>query len=357
MATSTETIHNRAANRAQEKRDTLPAGNLRFDWLVIILSTIFVFGIYLDGWAHNNIAELIDTFFTPYHFALYGGFGITAAAIVTQQARNFRRGYGFFNSLPAGYLPALMGVGIFMVGGFTDFLWHETFGFENDMEALLSPTHLVLATGAFLMISAPLRAAWGRASSSGWRELAPALVSMTLMLSLLTFFVQYVNPARTSILVYPAGPGDDGFTYNVAALFRILMPAWLVTGSILFLARRWKLPAGSLTFLMTLNYTLMFWMAQEEAILTPATWLAGFGAGIAADVLYQFISPDVKNIGSIRWFAFLVPFTIAALYLISLITTSGIWWAIHMWAGAPFLAGVGGLLLSYLLVPMAIPEK
>ena len=31
--------------------------------------------------------------------------------------------------------------------------------------------------------------------------------------------------------------------------------------------------------------------------------------------------------------------------------SSGVWWRIHMWLGAPFLAGVVGLSLSYLIAP------
>lgn len=38
-------------------------------------------------------------------------------------------------------------------------LWHSRFGIEAGIEALLSPTHLVLALGGMLMVSGPLRAA------------------------------------------------------------------------------------------------------------------------------------------------------------------------------------------------------
>jgi hypothetical protein len=38
--------------------------------------------------------------------------------------------------------------------------WHLVFGIETDVAALLSPTHLLLATGAALIVAGPLRAAW-----------------------------------------------------------------------------------------------------------------------------------------------------------------------------------------------------
>jgi hypothetical protein len=45
----------------------------RFEWLVVISSLWIFAGLYLDGWAHNNIPEQIDSFFTPWHLALYSG--------------------------------------------------------------------------------------------------------------------------------------------------------------------------------------------------------------------------------------------------------------------------------------------
>ncbi len=37
----------------------------RFDWLMLAGATWLIAGIAIDGWAHNNIRPLIDTFFTP----------------------------------------------------------------------------------------------------------------------------------------------------------------------------------------------------------------------------------------------------------------------------------------------------
>jgi hypothetical protein len=54
---------------------------------------------------------------------------------------------------------SLLGFMIFALGGGVDFAWHTLFGFEADEEALLSPAHLLLATGAILLTSGPLRAA------------------------------------------------------------------------------------------------------------------------------------------------------------------------------------------------------
>ena len=68
--------------------------------------------------------------------------------------------------MPPGYELAIVGVLIFMAGGVGDMIWHEIFGIEIGVEALLSPTHLILAVGMTLIISGPFRAGWRRRPSS-----------------------------------------------------------------------------------------------------------------------------------------------------------------------------------------------
>ncbi|HSE45781.1 MAG TPA: hypothetical protein VLA89_10700 [Gemmatimonadales bacterium] len=50
-------------------------------------------------------------------------------------------------ALPVGYGLSGLGALIFAAGGMTDLIWHTIFGIEAHVEALLSPTYLVLALG------------------------------------------------------------------------------------------------------------------------------------------------------------------------------------------------------------------
>jgi len=91
----------------------------------------------------------------------------------------------------------LVGAGIFAVGGILDLIWHTLFGIEVDVQALLSPTHLILATGLFLMITGPLRAGWQRRRDErvlSWTTGAPVVLTLALVLSLLMFFTQFAHP-------------------------------------------------------------------------------------------------------------------------------------------------------------------
>ena len=186
-------------------RNTRPQGRIRFDWLIVVLSAWWLGGLYLDGWAHRHVPAL-ETFFTPWHAVLYSGFAACGLALLVTQARNMRHGYPWNRSLPAGYGLSLVGAAIFLVAGALDLLWHTLFGIERSVEALLSPTHLLLATGGVLLVSGPLRATW-RLIPTGtrltWRAGAPALLALLYCYAALGFFTQYAHPFVTNWAAIP----------------------------------------------------------------------------------------------------------------------------------------------------------
>ncbi len=334
-----------------------PAGSLRFDLLSLLLSTWFLIGLFIDGWAHNH-GEVDNTFFTPWHALLYSGVLAVGAFLGLNQFRNVLKGYAFTRALPRGYLLSLVGVAIFFVGGGFDFVWHSLFGFEANVEALLSPAHLLLASGAFLFVTGPLRAAWNRRDARGWSGLYTVVYSLVILLSLLTFFTQFANiyPAAATIAATHPERGDV-FFWDVTDLSAVLISGALTVGMILFSIRRWTLPFGALTVLLTANALLMYWLRiQFVSDFWPAL-LAAPLAGLAGDVLLRAWQPSAERVGTLRLFAFLLPVILFASYFLLLIATSGIWWTIHMWLGVTAMAGVGGLFLSYLAVPPAVPVE
>jgi hypothetical protein len=337
-----------------EKAGRYPASGRRFDLIVSVLSLWIVAGLYLDGSAHHHIPDLIETFFTPWHAVLYSGFAASAGLLLITQWRNVSKGYRWTRSLPQGYMTSLLGSVIFLVSGGADFLWHTAFGFEVGLEALVSPSHLALAVGGVLMISGPLRATIHRSTQQvvkGWHELLPVVLSLLGILSVLTFF-----NGDFAIITYPnfmaiRPPGSDTFFYDTHALASVLIPSALLMGVILFALWHWTLPPGSLTVLIYGNGLLMTWFHLKEVYLNPQILFAIALTGIAADVLYSLLRPSAVRVRALRLFAFAVPAILFALFFVILITTAGIWWSVHLWTGAVFLAGVVGLLLSYLTHP------
>jgi hypothetical protein len=272
------------------------------------------------------------------------------------QIRNMQKGRTWLHALPSGYLPALVGIGIFSVGGVFDLVWHTLFGVEANIQALLSPSHLMLASGSFLFVSAPWRAIWGRQDVTKWRTLLPAILSMAATLSLLTFFTQYANFASRPQTLIDIPPGVDSFYFSVYGIMSLLIPSILGMSVVLFALRRWTLPTGTVTLIWTINIVLMIWLRfRFVSGVLPALLAVPVGALLADFFLWRF-KPLIDRPTALRWFAFSVPFVTSLLYLLILNTFgSGLWWQIHTWLGVPFLVGIAGLFLSY-LIALATPK-
>jgi Tol biopolymer transport system component len=173
--------------------------------VAVLLSAIFIGGLFLDGWAHNH-GRVDQSFFTPWHAVLYSGYALNGLFLLVMWWRNRRAGHAWRSALPQGYGLALLGAAIFAVGGVLDLIWHTLFGIEADVQALLSPTHLLLASGLFLMLTGPLRANWLRMRDEralSWGTGAPVVLALALVLSMLAFFTQFAHP-----LVQPWAASD-----------------------------------------------------------------------------------------------------------------------------------------------------
>lgn len=336
-----------------------PADSLRFDLISALLGMAFVLGLYLDGWAHNN-GFVDESFFTPWHAVLYGAYAVGAAVLVFTQFRNVQKGYGFLNAVPRGYALSLLGVLLFAVGGVGDMLWHTAFGIEEDLEALYSPTHLLLATAGMLIATGPLRAAWQRREKSfGWGAALPMLIAALAAYSILTFFIQIFHSlGNPSIMTGRGSGGYAGFLEDVYGMTSMIISGGLLAGMLLLLLRRWsRLPAGSMTLLLGANALLMFWMRPESSTATAA-YAAQIAAGLVIDGLLLWLRPSPARPRALRTVAFVATFVLVLTNLAALgLLHGGLWWQIHMWLGAPFVAGAVGFMMSFLVVAPTFPEE
>ena len=100
-------------------------------------------------------------------------------------------------TLAPPYRVAFLGSVLFAVAGVIDLAWHTVFGFEVDVESLLSPSHLLLATSGMLMVGGPIRAAGARLLDGAprtWRTAGPVAIPLAMAVAILVAFTQYVNP-------------------------------------------------------------------------------------------------------------------------------------------------------------------
>ena len=315
------------------------------DMIAAVLGLLMVSGVYLDGWAHLNRPGL-ETFFTPWHGVLYTGFTLLAGFIVLVGLRQGGR-FGWRWTPPPGYGLAGAGVVSFLAGGAGDMVWHEVFGIEVAIDALVSPPHLVLLIGGMLMVTAPMRAV--RADATG-RGLVATAVSVAATAALAAFFLSYLSvfadaPATQLLTQIPEGaPGHrEGELPAIAGLGAYLATTAAFLIPVLALRRlRADLPVGSATAAVT-AVALLGSMLTEFNHLAPAV-----GAVISAVVV------DVSR----RWWpdqvdawlllAAVLPAMVWAGQLAGLAVSEVVAWPVQMWAGVVVLTALSGLALGLL---------
>lgn len=346
MTTSVETLEQRIDSIGEKKQF---AGSVAFDWGMLAVCAWLIGGAHLDAWAHNHIPQL-ETFFTPWHAVLYSGLLAVLCFLMGSIIINHRKGYSWNQAIPPGYELSYLGAIGFIFAGLGDMIWHILFGIERNIDAVFSPTHLLLALCLGLIVSGPFRAAWRRKNTGqkhSFIELLPMLLSLALTLSTITLISQFAHPF---VNTWPSYGQQLLFGEQALAVISMIFQTIILMGLVLLTMRRWTLPFGSLTLVFTLNIALLSIM-QDTYVLIPVAFLTG----MIADILIWRMKPSAKRPDALRIFAFAVPTTLYLLYFLTLDITTGVEWTIHLWLGATVVTGIAGWLLSYLVVPPQIP--
>lgn len=325
-----------------------PSKRLRgwsLDGAFTVLAIWMTIGVAMDFRVHSEgISFAEEGFFTVSHLTFYSAFLAIALLLVAATVANRRTGQSWRTAVPEGYRLGVLGVFLFGLGGPADLVWHSTFGFEQGVEALTSPTHLLLAVGAILFLSSPLRAAWERPDSrlAGLRAL-PALVSASFVLNTVAFFSLYGNPLSLPMAAPESGVWPGHGVLSIAAFSVILV------GLGLALITRFELPTGAFTLVFTPVGVLVAYVGGTLILAIPMAV-----AGISADGFYRAVGPSRDRTLALRLFAAGVPFTFASAYFLTTAVRWGIGWTIHVWVGAVAVATFAGLLLSYAVHPTSL---
>jgi hypothetical protein len=349
MSSAVERIRTLAAvgNRA-ERPEVTP----RDHFLTVFFAAWMMFGVFLDGWAHTNIIDEIESFFTPWHAVFYSGFMATAVWIGYQALRFQPRDRTFHKErVPVGYGIGVIGIGLFGIGGIGDMLWHKIFGIEADIEALVSPTHLLLFVSSLLILTTPARAAWESREpiDSSMRSFLPVLLSVTLTTASIAFFFMYLSPftefyATEGFAEWVAFSGD--YSTDMTEMARALSIAQhivatvLLIGPLIVLLRRWRLPFGSATVIFT---TVAFGLSAMEAFDGGEMVLSAVIGGLGTDVLTRYLQPSFERPWRLRAVAMLAPGLLWLVNYLIIDVTWGIGWSVHLWTGTVCLAMLAGL--------------
>ena len=236
-----------------------------------------ILGLFSDGWAHHNIPDL-ESFFTPWHGVLYSGFAAAALWFVW-----LGRGGGlrWFERLPRGYGWGAVGIAVFALGGLADMTWHIMFGVEAGLDALLSPSHLVLLAGGLLILSSAIRSRWGAGDTSSM----VAMSAVALLTALVSFFLLYVNEfaANAPTVGFQKLPESDPHHTDAqlpatAGLGDFLITTAVVVVPLLLVWQRGRHPRGQLALLVA----LLAWLATAIVDFTPEALAGAAGATAGA---------------------------------------------------------------------------
>ena len=321
-----------------------PLGTSQRDHLATaIFGTWMIAGLFLDGWAHTH--DKPETFFSPWHGVLYSGFAAGMSfAVVNHRRRSRRTGNVGVDPL------TLLGVGLFLAGGLADMVWHEIFGIEVDLEALLSPSHLLLMVGGLFMLSAPIR--WGLSeqgkAATGLRTFLPTVVTLTLATALVSFFLMFLSAFVPHDYVRVSGQISQ--SQQVHGVASVLVTNLLLVAPMLFVLRRLVPPAGTFTILFGGAALAMAGLEAFEYLSLAIPALVG---GVIADTATARIRSGVRGPKDIRLMAGLIPFALWTSWFGLYAWSYGLNWPVELWTGSIVLAVLSGVGLGLLALPQA----
>lgn len=316
-----------------------PVSTTRRD-LVAALATLWLTGgLYLDGWAHTHVPEL-ETFFTPWHGVLYSGYAALALTLVPAVLWRGRPAGPMRDWVPAGYGLGLLGAVLFAVGGAIDMAWHTLLGVEVDLEALLSPPHLLLLTAGMLMITTPLRAAAARHAAPSLAGDLPVLLCMASAVGLAAFFLDYLSPFIDAPAAFDAFGNGQAFGLAQYLTFSTLV----VAAALVAWTRLGRVPVGLVTVVVAAA-SIPNGVFNDFEHLAAQVWpLAG---AVVADAAVQWVAARHPHLTPVAIGA-LIPPLVWVTHLIGVQTSLGVAWTVELWAGVVVLTTLAGAVLGSL---------
>jgi hypothetical protein len=321
-------------------------------WTLVAASSWLVTGLQLDAFAHSTIPDL-ETFWTPWHAVLYSGIaacGLTLLWLLRPRLPKTLTYRSLLHETPRALRLPLTGMALLLVGGGIDTLWHNLFGIEKGLEIFFSPSHYFIISGMVLVACGPaLMLAASSARRLPGSDAVMVLVSALLASLPLHIFSEHASALEDPLLGTGADPMDtysldaQMFHGYVGSTFLLLIP-------VLVLGRRWSLPVGVPTVLVTfpalaimliLGDAANVWLPLTIAIATAVVEVA---ARTSAP-LWRRLAPDA------RWLVLglLAPIAVwgSVLGVGGVVIRVG--WNLHMVSGLLILTGITGLATAFVV--------
>lgn len=330
--------------------------------LAIGLSGIWLAAGFLwDSWAHLHVG--VESFFTPYHAVFYSAMLGASVAFGIAAIANYRRGFRFPALLPRAYRRALIGVPVFFAGGFGDLLWHTFFGVENRIEAVTSPTHLIIGFGVTLVLSGPIRSALdARASVLTLRAQVPLLLSLAAVLEFAHLGMSYAfDPSVSRADAPPAQVATSPYYLLAVALVLyktgsgvliVILTALVEMAFALWVASRFRLAFGAMTLFFVCGDGMIAAALTNDRPLLAIHLTMAFVAGVVADVILARGRRPTLSLPSLRVmrrFGAYVPIAYYGTFFAATLALTGTWWNWSLVFGSIVWSVLAGYGLTFLL--------
>ena len=331
---------------------TVPLTSGRTDLVTMVLATWLMIGLFLDGYAHTNLIDQLESFFTPWHAVFYSGFLATASWVGWIIYKNIAVGHAIRDAIPPGYGPTVLGLSLFALGGIGDGVWHTIFGIEAGVDALLSPTHFMLFTGGVLGLSTAIRTT--RLRNTGETvfnaDRAPLLISLLLTTAAVAFFLAYVwIPGQPSILEVPydsaTGDGQGAVGYFIAGM---LVSTTVLLAPLIIILRWWRAPPGTAIAIWLLINTAI---AVSFDLHVGVAFAFGVVGGVVGELALAVLEPSPSNRTRSLITMAAIPISAWSAFMATYAMVGTIAWPLEIWAGSIVLSGLAALGLGWISLP------
>jgi hypothetical protein len=343
-----------------------PAAPSALDWMVTFAAIWIMTGLFID--AHQHLFLAVESFLNPWHMTMYSG-GIFAAVVLgVTIARNYAQTRSFWNAIPSGYVQSVFGVGGLLLGGALDFLWHSIFGFEHQLDLLLSPPHLLLLTGLFFLVTGPVRSALQRPDATRLVDQLPMLISLGLAFEIIQFVTQYGFYPEALMRDHPLSQTAfrrEQFVLSVFLFYRqaleisiVIWQSLLLAAATLYLCLRKRLCFGALVVICVVEKLWIGGELSSDRMELLLVVLASIAAGLAGDFIVFKLRASARHPNAFRLLGFVVPAAyFAAYFALAVPMFGGTWWDASFVFGSIAEAGLVGLCVSQLLLAGSTPSS
>lgn len=220
----------------------------KFHRKILVFAMIWMFsGAWIDSSAHTYLLDDIETFFTPWHTVLYSGY--TFSVLATIYIKNSMKDYKF----DIGVLGAV----IFAVGGGSDAIWHSLLGIEVGVEPLITPSHLMLFLGSFLMLDY----VFSTRPEKSQLDIA-SIFSVATSYGLVMFITSFINPYLRVQSFWSDQPIDEALSGG-SVIFQAMLSSFIFVYLI-----RFKISPKSMASLFLTSYIYI----SINTLLTFSSW-------------------------------------------------------------------------------------